>query len=87
VIVIITSSKMKSTKYYPENLPFLNQILPLRVTRESETCVWRSHVAAIIVTDWKLSITPLFVSFVNYANVTTSKNGTFVWVVGDCKLS
>lgn len=46
----------------------------------------RSNMLTVVVADRKLSITPLLVCFVNNADITTTENRPFFWIIGYCKL-
>ncbi len=54
---------------------------------KDETGIRRTHIFAVIITDRKLSIWPLFVWVIDYTDVTTSENRTFFWIISDCELN
>ena len=71
---------------YLVDLPFFSGKSSLYMPSKSLTRLWIPGILEVVVADRKLGIRLLNIRCIYYANITTSKNGTFVWVTSDSEL-
>ena len=69
------------------DFPFFCCKSSLDMARKSLTWLRVSSILEVVVTDWELSIWLLDVRTIHDADITATKDGSFVWIAGNCKLS
>jgi hypothetical protein len=69
-----------------EDLPLLDEELPLRMTGEGETRLRTPNILSVVVTDGEFRIGTLLITVINYADIATTEDWPLVWVVGNGKL-